>query len=107
MVIETWKNRGEVEVTRDERGRFISWQKLVSVFTGKRVAMYGTRVINGKRDSGRYEFYGGGRDLQRAIRLALTFPPKQRFVTVSAREFLRNPSKYGTEGYWIVEDIES
>jgi len=32
---------------------------------------------------------------------------RQRFVTVSAREFLRAPYRYGVEGVWVEKEIES
>ena len=56
--------------------------------------------------SGRYEFYGKGRDLYRAILKALRIVPK-RFIVVSAEMFLRDPMKYGYEGMWIDREIVS
>jgi hypothetical protein len=101
----------------------------------KRVAVYGTyeakrrvwvkeRVLKTRRDGikqhywvkrekvktvedkGRYEFFGSGREIYEAVRLAHTFMPKG-FVTVSARKFLENPAKYGVIGEWIEKEIES
>jgi len=56
--------------------------------------------------SGRYEFYGRGKTLYKAIRLAHRVMP-EGFVGVSAEEFLRNPYKYGVAGFWIDREVES
>ena len=56
--------------------------------------------------SGRYEFYGGGRDLYKAILKALRIVPKG-FVDVSAKKFLSDPMKYGYEGFWLDREIIS
>jgi hypothetical protein len=56
--------------------------------------------------SGRYEFYGSGKDLYKAVRKAHELVPKG-FVNVSAEDFLKNPEKYGSEGSWIDREIES
>lgn len=107
MVLEIWKRRGRVEVSRDKRGRFVSWHKIVREVVGKRIAVYGRARVNGKVSSRRYEIYGRGKDLHRAVALALNYPPKRRFVTVSAKKFNSNPSKYGLKGFWIEKEIES
>jgi hypothetical protein len=118
---ENWKNRGKVIVQRDEKGRFVRWRKPKLVhhrgrgFTGmgfmvgKRVAIYGYASVDGGRRSRRFEFSGSGRDLYRAIRVAHHVVPsnRKRFVKVSAREFLRNPYRYGVEGVWVEKEIES
>lgn len=109
---ETWKRRGSVEDSRNAKGQFISWHRISAVifagFTGRKVAVYGTCMINGRRDSRRYEFSGGtGKDLQRAIILAHRIVPRFRFVDVSAREFLSSPFKYGVEGYWTDREVSS
>ena len=57
--------------------------------------------------SGRYEFHGKGRDLYKAIVTAHRLMPKDRFVDVSAREFLEHPERYGQEGSWIDREVES
>ena len=57
-------------------------------------------------ESGRYEFYGRGRDLYEAIRIAHHYPPN-KFVEVDAREFIRNPRKFSVDGVWVSYDIES
>ena len=56
--------------------------------------------------SGRYEFYGKGRDLYRAILKALTIVPKG-YIIVSAEKFLSRPMIYGYEGKWIDREVES
>jgi hypothetical protein len=56
--------------------------------------------------SGRYEFYGKGRDLYKAIVISLNIVPKG-FVDVSAERFLRDPMRYGYEGKWIDREVES
>jgi hypothetical protein len=33
---ENWKGLGRVSVSRDERGRFVHWERIVSVFRGAR-----------------------------------------------------------------------
>ena len=55
---------------------------------------------------GRYEFYGKGRDLYKAVMKAHHVMPKG-YVDVSAEEFLRHPEKYGFEGFWIERDVVS
>ena len=107
--IETWKSHGNVEVVRDTKGRFISWQKLASVigFRGKTASFFGEGVVNGIRARRRWEIRGSGVQIRQAFRIAYHLPPKDQFVTVSARELLRNPHKYTDEGYWIYVDVES
>jgi len=56
--------------------------------------------------SGRYEFYGKGKHLYTAIKVAQRVVPK-RFITVSAEKFLKKPYDYGYEGNWIEKEIES
>ena len=114
---EYWGKRGKVVVTRDEHGRFKSWKKAVSTpepyfgeeYEAKSVAIYGYSNIDGGKRSRRYEFAGRGRDLYRAVRLAQSIVPsnKNRFVTVSAREFLSRPFHYGVRGVWVDKEIES
>ena len=111
--VETWKDRGQFTVTRDDMGRFVRWERYVEVVTyspryEKAVAMYGySRTIEGSA-SRRYEFYGGtGRDLYSCILYAVNHPPIGRFQSVSASDFLLNPRKYSTRGYWIEKHVES
>lgn len=56
--------------------------------------------------SGRYEFYGKGKDLYKAVLKAHKIVPKG-FVTVSAEEFLKQPEEYGSEGEWVERTIKS
>jgi len=56
--------------------------------------------------SGRYEFYGKGKDLYKAIMKALKVVPKG-FVDVSAEMFLIDPMRFGFEGMWIDRTVES
>ncbi len=76
---------------------------------GKSVAIYGYASVDGGRRSRRFEFSGSRRDLYRALRMAHRVVPsnRQRFVTVSARQFLRSPYRYGVEGVWVDKEIES
>ena len=55
---------------------------------------------------GRYEFYGKGKDLMRAVRLAHRYMP-DGYVEVDAVDFLENPEDFGTVGEWVWRDIES
>lgn len=101
MVLERWKRYGRVEVSRDERGRFVSWHRIVREVVGKRIAVYGRAMVDGRISSRRYEFDGRGKDLHRAVALALDYPPKHRFISISAKKFNSNPSKYVGRGYWV------
>ncbi len=109
---ENWGKRGQVKVTRDANGRFVSWQRIViqphrsfaGEYGGKQVSVYGQAS---NRVGERYDFYGSGRELYRAVYLAHRIVPKERFVSVSAREFLSRPYRYGERGYWIEREIES
>ncbi|MBS7631144.1 hypothetical protein KEJ47_06160 [Candidatus Bathyarchaeota archaeon] len=109
---ENWKGKGRVNVTRDERGRFVHWEPWVEYVIrkttyGKAIAVYGVGVNRFGRQSRRYEFFGTGRDLERAVRLAYHHPPKGQFMTLSARDFISNPSRYGSEGYWLDFKVDS
>ncbi len=55
---------------------------------------------------GRYEFYGKGKDLYKAVVMAHSFMPKG-FVTVSSRKFVENPERFGFKGEWIEREVES
>ena len=65
-----------------------------------------TKRMKTVETSGRYEFYGKGRDLYKAVVKAHRFMPKG-FVTVSANKFVETPEKYGFEGEWIEKEIQS
>jgi hypothetical protein len=125
---EDWAKRGRVRVSRDRKGRFVSWHRIrrmppqrttaeypstlprPGVFfypLVKKVAVYGTCVTRQGVDRRRYEFTGSGKDLQRAVILALRVVPRSRFVNAPARLFLMNPSRFGREGYWIDREVDS
>ncbi|MEM3551031.1 MAG: hypothetical protein QXN87_02245 [Candidatus Bathyarchaeia archaeon] len=55
---------------------------------------------------GRYEFYGKGKELYRAVVLAHKYMPKD-FITVSAEKFIERPERYGFEGEWVEKEVES
>jgi hypothetical protein len=111
---ENWKGRGRVSVSRDARGRFVHWERIISVFRGKAVSVYGTAKTKYGSYSARYDLEYGTpqtgtvRELRDAVARALHLPPKRRFTTVGAREFLSHPYDYGTEGHWVGRpDIDS
>ena len=72
----------------------------------KQVAVYGNAQTSAYEPpySARFEFYGSGRDIRKAVQKAISegwIPYKKHaFVTVSARAFLNNPEKYGKQGQW-------
>jgi hypothetical protein len=55
---------------------------------------------------GRYEFYGTGRDLRKAVGKAYHQPPKG-YIDVPAENFLLDPERYSSEGSWVDRDVES
>ena len=59
-----------------------------------------------KEQRGRYEFYGRGRDLYEAVRIATKHPP-DGYVDVEALDFIENPHNYCVSGEWIWFKIES
>lgn len=61
------------------------------------------KIVKGK---GRYEFHRKGKDLYKAVVKAHQIVPKG-YVDVFAEEFLNNPEKYGSEGFWIEKDVVS
>jgi hypothetical protein len=105
---ENWKRYGTVTVSRNAKGQFVSWKRvsLISYIPsfGKEISIYG-HASNGV--GRRYDFYGNGEALRRAVTLAHRIVPKRRFVRVSAREFLTHPYRYGERGYWIDREVES
>jgi hypothetical protein len=110
--VEDWGKRGKFNVSRDARGRFVRWERFVEQvfqqFSGKAIAMYGVARTRDGTMSRRYEFYGGsGRDLYQAIAYAVNHPPKDRFVSVRTGDFLANPWKYSTRGYWVDKKVDS
>jgi len=62
------------------------------------------RIVTEQR--GRYEFYGRGRDLYEAIRIATKNPPNG-YVDVEALDFIENPHDYSVSGEWVWYEIES
>ena len=66
-----------MNVTRDRRGRLVSWETVVEnvynkAIFGKGIAVYGTAHNRFGIESKRYEFYGTGRDLERTVRTRTT-----------------------------------
>jgi hypothetical protein len=60
-----------------------------------------------KSETGRFEFYGTGRELAQAVSMMDHLVPKNRFQVVSARDFIRNPWRYSIYGYWLEKDVQS
>lgn len=56
---------------------------------------------------GRFEFYGSGKALYQAIKMATNYVPKKKTVSVSAQDFIKYPLEYGDYGTWIEYDVES
>jgi hypothetical protein len=83
------------------------------VYSGKHISVYRyARTLRHHRPySARFEFYGNGKDLAKAVRLALSgIVPRWEnpHVECSARTFLNNPYKYGEKGTWVERpNIES
>jgi len=76
------------------------------VYSGKHIAVYknATTRRHPKPYSARFEFYGRGKDLAKAIRLALSgIVPRceDPFVECSARAFLNDPYRFGEKGEWV------
>lgn len=85
------------------------------VFSGKHVAVYRPATTKRYRKlarkvgmplsySARFEFYGNGKDVAKAVRLAYGgIVPRWEnpHVECSARAFLNNPYKYGEDGEWV------
>ena len=65
-----------------------------------------TRRTKRVEAKGRYEFEANGKELYRAVVKAQEVMPKG-FVSVSAKQFLQHPEKYGHSGSWIERDVES
>ena len=82
-------------------------------FIGKHIAVYRyAKTLKHPRPySARFEFYGSGKDLANAVRLALSgIVPRWEnpHVECSAHAFLNNPYKYGEMGVWVARpNIES
>jgi hypothetical protein len=91
---------------------FVAWVPVRQRYWKRRVdgikQRYWKTTTRRKRviGKGRYEFYGTGRDLYRAIVKSHRIVPKG-YVDVSAERFLRDPERYGYDGYWIDRNVES
>lgn len=55
---------------------------------------------------GRFEFIGKGKELYQAVVKAHHIMPKD-YITVSAKEFVRYPERYGYVGEWIDREVSS
>lgn len=85
------------------------------VYSGKHIAVYRHATTLrykkiakdlglSKTYSARFEFYGNGKDLAKAVRLASSgIVPRWEdpFVECSARAFSNNPYKFGERGMWV------
>ena len=94
-------------------GRYESWEPVYQRYWKRRKdghkQRYWKKTKRRKkvvRSDGRYEFEGKGKDLYRAIILAHRYVPKA-FVEVSAKEFLKDPERFGYEGEWVEPHVES
>jgi len=56
----------------------------------KQIAGYGTV----HRKPRRYQVSGTGKQLYRAMQLISQYPPKRKFLTISAKELLKDPARY-------------
>lgn len=111
---ENWKGWGRVTVSRDSRGRFVHWERIIPIHLGEIVSVYGTAKTKFGQYSARYDIEYGTpktgtvRELRDAVALALHLPPTRRFERVGAREFLNRPHDHGTEGRWVERpEVES
>lgn len=89
------------------------------IYSGKHIAVYRPATTRRYRKmakklgmpksySARYEFYGNGKDLAEAVRLALSgIVPRWEnpHVECSARAFLKDPYKFGERGEWVDRPI--
>jgi hypothetical protein len=115
---EAWKV-GRVRVTRNRKGRFVSWHKIRSyrhrraarrwaaermrVAAEKRIAVYGATVNwRGRRMRNRIEIYGRGQDLMHAILLFHHgYVPKRPYSIISADDLNDEPYEYIEGGHWV------
>jgi hypothetical protein len=65
----------------------------------------GRRVI--VTTEGRIGFYGPGYDIAQAIAMTDHIVPKKSYMVIPAREFIKNPWKFGKPGRWIWSDVQS
>ena len=98
---------------RKTGGRRYGYSSKKRRFSGRQVAVYGYAKTDRhpRAYSARFEFYGSGRELRQAVRLAHNgIVPRFEwaFVKCSARDFLNNPSIFGERGIWTARpDVES
>lgn len=110
---ERWSRYGNVSVSRDARGRFVSWKRVLhKITTGdfgeKAVSVYGSCMTDEGVSERRFDIYGRGKELYEAVVQAHSLVPRERFVSVSAEDFLDDPFDYGTSGYWTEKpEVES
>lgn len=99
---ETWRRYGTVEVSRDERGRFLHWE-IISIISRKQVSVYQNVYTRRGVESRRWQLYSrNGMILQRGVITAIHYPPKIRFLTIDAEKLLSNPYQYiDPEARWI------
>ena len=82
-------------------------------FSGRQVALYGSAYAPRTREaySARFEFYGSGKDCQKAIIKAYDggwVPRKEwAFVKIPAKDFLKHPEIYAEHGKWTHSDVVS
>lgn len=90
-----------MEAIRGPRGRFVAWRPWYDRLRELGPGGIG-RSIDAYDAHRRYEFYGTGKDLMRAVAIALHYPPMwdKPLVKVSAEEFINNRERCGVEGDW-------
>jgi hypothetical protein len=118
---EKWKGKtGKVKVTRNSKGRFVTWRKIrhytrgktakhkwgttvrrrawtTSAFSGqKQIAVYST--VNG--ENRRYQIIGSGHSLHEAMKIISQHPPKEKFLTIYVDKLLGNPDDYISKKSW-------
>jgi hypothetical protein len=86
--------------------RMISPPARRPIYSGNHIAVYrSARTLrHPKPYNARFEFYGKGKDLAKAIRLALSgIVPRWEnpHVECSARAFLNDPDRFGERGEWV------
>ena len=110
---ENWKVYGRVNVTRNPRGRFVTWHKVrvslgrgFAVGYGKYVAIYGTtRNRKGEVKHNRIELRGSGKQLYRAIkRFHEGIIPKRPYTRKSVEDLTSNDVEIGE---WLDIEVKS
>jgi hypothetical protein len=118
----SWNRIGRVSVTRNRRGRFVTWHKIrryrrgVTAKTAWRTGATRRGLIRfggGKgvavwKGNKRVQIVGSGQKLYQAMRLVSKHPPKKQFLTISAEALLESPEDYLEKGRWNARpNIES